>query len=258
MSEHTVNERIYEAALPLLRGRTVTDLVIGISMLAVELDGRDIAVSYVLRDNLKGGCSIFGYASEAVGMPAEEVGRWLVTGGDDIQRSIGGAVLTAASRGLDLRDSQERGPFDVALRPGDTVGMVGNIHPVAMMLGKMGANLMIFDKGKCAHGNSAENIYPMERQAELLPKCDIVFLSGTTTVNGTIDGLLDMCSGARDIVLVGASVPMIPQGYRDSGVTVLAGSWWDYSDKEEIFRRITRAAGMQGLKEFSVKKNVRI
>ena len=258
MGENTLKERIYQAALPLLKGRTVTDLVIGISMLAVELDGKDLAVSYVLRDNLHGGCSIFGYASGAVGMPAEEVGRWFVTGGDDVQRAIGGAVLTAASYGLDLKDSQDRGPFDVELRPGDTVGMVGNIHPVAMMLKKMGAKLLIFDKGQCARGNAAQDIYPMERQAELLPTCDIVFLSGTTTVNGTIEDLLKQCPKARDIVLVGASVPMIPEGYRDTGVTVLAGSWWDHRDKEEIFRRITRAAGMQGLKEFSVKKNVRI
>ena len=249
---------IYEAARPLLKGRTVTDLVIGISMLAVELDGEDLAVSYVLRENLRGGCSIFGYASQAVGMDAEEVGRWFVTGGDDIQRAIGGAVLNAASRCRELPDREVQGPFDVAVGPGDIVGMVGNIHPVAMMLKQRGAQLRIFDKGKCAHGNSGADIYPMERQAELLPRCDVVFLSGTTALNGTLPGLLELCSGARDIVLVGASVPMIPQGYRDSGVTVLAGSRWEHRDKEEIFRRISRAAGMQGLKEFAVKKNVRI
>ena len=254
-----LQEQIYEAALPLLEGRTVTDLVVGLTMLAVELDEKDIAVSYVLRDGLRGGCSVFSYASEAVGMSAVEAGRWFVTGGDDLQRAIGGAVINAAARGLPLKDSGGPGrPFDVELHPGDRVGMVGNIHPVAMQLKKLGCELMIFDKGQCAHGRPADHIYPMERQAELLPICDAVFLTGTTMINGTAEPLAKLCTGARDIVLVGASTPMVPEGYAGSGITVAAGSWWNYEDKEVLFRLISRAAGMQGIGKYAVKKNVRL
>ena len=259
MDAQEFRNSIYEASLPLLRGRTVTDLVIGLSMLAVELDKKDIAVSYVLRDNLAGGCSIFSYASKAVGMSAEEVGKWFVSGGDDVQRAIGGAVINAASRALELKDSNTEGrPFDVEISASDTVGMIGNIRPVAMQLRKKGCKMIIFDKGQCKNGNSTEDIYPMERQAELLPECDVVFLSGTTTVNGTLASLLDMCTGARDIVLVGASVPMVPDGYRDTEVSILAGSWWNHEDKDVLFRLISQAAGMQGLSRYAVKKNVRI
>lgn len=259
MSPCQLSEQIYQAALPFFKDRAVTDLVVGISMLAVELDGKDLAVNYVLRDKLGEGCSIFPYANKAVGMSAEEVGRWFVNGADDIQRAIGGAVLNAAGNALQLadRDSKER-PFDLELNPGDTVGMVGRIPPVAMRLQSMGCKTVIFDKGKCAHGNLEDQVWPMERQAEMLPKCDVVFLSGTTTVNQTAAPLLDICSRARDIVLVGSSVPMIPAGYAGTPVSVLAGSRWRYEDKEEIFRLISRAAGMQVLNRYMVKKNVRI
>lgn len=259
MEVQKFREQIYHAALPLLEGRTVADLVIGISMLAVELDGKDLAVSYVLRDDLGGGCSIFSYANQAVGMSAREVGSWFVTGGDDIQRAIGGAVLNAASHSLDLIDSSDREhPFDLNLSQEDTVGMVGHIQPVAMQLKEHGCRMVIFDKGKCAMGKPAEDIYPMEQQARMMPECDVVFLSGTTTINGTAASLLEQCSKARDVVLVGASVPMIPAGYAGTPVTVLAGSWWDHKDKAVIFRLISQAGGMQALKPYAIKKNVRV
>lgn len=259
MEVQKFRQQIYDAAVPVLKGRTVTDLVIGISMLAVELDKKDIAVSYVLRDELPGGCSIFSYASRAVGMSAEEVALWFVNGSDDVQRSIGGAVLTAASHALELKDTPESGkPFDVALSEGDTVGMIGNIHPVAMQLKNSGCRMIIFDKGSCKNGNEAENIYPMQMQAELLPKCDVVFLSGTTTINGTAASLIELCSSAREIVLLGSSVPMIPDGFKGTNVSILAGSWWRYEDKDIIFKLISQAAGMKDLSKFAVKKNVRI
>ena len=255
----SLSENIYRAAFPLLEGRTVTDLVVGISLMAVELDHKDIAVGYVLRDDLAGGCSIFPYACKAVGMPAAEAARWFVEGGDDVQRAIGGTVINAASRALPLTDSGSREkPFDLELCPGERVGMVGMIRPVAMQLNKRGCDMVVFDKGKCAHGNPADHIYPMERQAELLPTCSAVFLSGTTTVNRTIEPLMNMCSKDADVVLVGSSVPMIPEGYTGTPVSILAGSWWDHKDKAEIFRLISQAAGMAVLGQYMIKKNVRI
>ena len=259
MDAINLRQQIYDAGLPLLQGRVVTDLVIGLSLLAVELDHRDVAVSYVLRDSLAGGCSIFSYAQSCVGMSAVEAARWFVTGGDDVQRAIGGAVLNAASQSLPLKDSGSKDrPFDLSLNPGDQIGMVGNIHPVAAMLKKMGCSLTIFDKGQCPHGNPAGTLHPMEEQPKLLPRCDVVFLSGTTMINGSAAGLFDLCTNARDIVLMGASTPMLPGGYENTPVTVLAGSWWDSSAKGSIFRLISQAAGIPALGSWMMKKNVRI
>lgn len=257
MENNKLSQQIYEAAVPLLKGRTVTDLVIGLSLLAVELDHRDLAVSYVLREGLHGGCSIFSYAQDAVGMDALEVGRWFVTGGDDVQRAIGGAVINAASHARDLPDTESGKPFDLDLTPGTRVGMVGNIHPVAMQLKKLGCELVIFDKGKCPHGDPAARIHPMEDQPLLLPSCDIVFLSGTTAVNGSLSPLLNLCSSARDVILMGSSTPMIPEGYAGTPVSILAGSAWDPADKQEVFTLISRAAGIKALGQFMIKKNVR-
>ena len=230
MDVQVLRQQIYDAALPKLRGRKVTDLVIGLSLLAVELDHKDMAVGYVLRESLHGGCSIFSYAQEAVGMDAAEAALWFVTGGDDVQRAIGGAVINAASGALQMEDTQDGRPFGLDLAPGTRVGMVGNIHPVAMALKKMGCELVIFDKGKCPHGDPAADLHPMEEQKDLLPTCHVVFLSGTTAINGSLAPLLDLCTKARDIVLMGSSTPMVPGGYAGTPVSILAGSGWQQED----------------------------
>ena len=259
MDAKALNEQIYQAALPLLEGHTVTDLVVGISLLAVELDHKEISVSYVIRDDLAGGCSIFPYGTEVIGHPAPEIAHWFCEDADDLKRGIGGAVINAASQlqTLEDRDSREH-PFDLTVTHDTTVGMVGHIPPALMRLKPFAPKTVIFDKGKSAEGDPAEGIYPMSRQAELLPRCDIVMMSGTAVVNGTAASLFEMAKDAKDVVLVGASVPMIPAGYRGTSASVLAGSWWRHEDKDAIFSLITHAAGMQKVGRYMVKKSVRV
>ena len=47
-----LQEKILEAARPYLEGRTVTDLVLGIALIAAQLDGENVGVLCMLRDSL--------------------------------------------------------------------------------------------------------------------------------------------------------------------------------------------------------------
>ena len=138
------------------------------------------------------------------------------------------------------------------IESGDTVGMVGYIPPVAKKLAQNAKRMIIFDHGAWLEGDP--DVEPTERQSLLLPECDIVVLTGTTTVNGTIDSLLAMCPKAREIVLVGTSTPMFPEGFRGSGVTRLAGAWWKNEDKEAIFKKVTLAGGIRSLSPHMIMK----
>jgi len=129
------------------------------------------------------------------------------------------------------------------------------IPPVAENLGRLADRMIIFDEGLARHGGDPM-IYPAAQQAQLLPECDIVILSGTTVINQSIDSLLSMCVKSREIVMVGASTPMFPKGWAGSKVTRLAGSWWDNARKDEIFRRISLGGGIRQLKDFVTLKNI--
>ncbi len=250
-------ESVLRAAEAYLQGKKVRDLVVGISLLAVELDDGQVGVSYVLREDLPAGCSIFPFGRRVIGRPAGEIAAWARSGRDDLQRGIGMAVLTAASRSQPLTDCQtvDR-PFGVLVQPDDVVGMIGLIAPVAKQLGPRAKQLYVLDRGISLSGDARGQVVPMEEQSRLLPQCDVVVLSGTTMINGSIDSLLELCSGAREIVMIGASTPMFPAAFQGTNVTVLAGSWWKAERKADIFRSISLACGISELGAYAIKKTV--
>ncbi|HPR24688.1 MAG TPA: DUF4213 domain-containing protein, partial [Bacillota bacterium] len=47
--------------------KRVEDIVVGVSLIAVQLSDGSVGVSYVLRNSLPTGCSIFPYAKEVPG-----------------------------------------------------------------------------------------------------------------------------------------------------------------------------------------------
>lgn len=250
-----IMESILQAAQPYLAGKTVTRTIVGISMIGCQLSDGTVGVSYTLRDSLPNGCSVFPMVQEVEGKPAEEIAKWTAYGKDDVLRGIGAAVLNAASHNLEIPDDDGSTPFGLSVQKTDIVGMVGYIRPVAAQLQKLAAELRIFDHGLYLTGED-EAIYPTEQQGKLLPQCDVVILSGTTAVNGTLDGLLPMCQKAREIVLVGSSTPMFPRGYADTKVTRLAGAWWKADKAEEIFKVISLAGGIRQLSPYRVMKIV--
>ncbi|NLA12061.1 MAG: DUF364 domain-containing protein [Firmicutes bacterium] len=254
-----IMEKVLEKAQPYLEGRTVQDAVIGLSLIAVELDNGSIGVSYVLRKGLRGGCSVFPYGQQLLGKDASGAAAWAVSGGDNLQRAIGTAVLAAASQGQTLPDSEtaER-PFGIELRSSDIVGMIGNIAPVAEAIRPRVQEIYLFDEGKEKCGESGAPLLSQEEQPRLLPRCDLVLLTGTTVINGSVDGLLKLCDRAREVVMIGASTPVFPDAFAGSGLTVLAGSWWRRKYKEELFGKISLAGGMKDISGYALKKSVRV
>ena len=258
METKGVKQSILKAATPYLRERRLKDLIIGISLIACELDDGSVGVSYVLRNGLPPECGAFGFARELIGKNALEVAELFIHGDDNVQRSVGDCVLIAASRQLDgIEDDDKETFFGIEPAPGDTVGMIGMIGPVAKALKSWVGEIIVFDES-ISEFYGTENVFSMCRQEELLPKCDKVIITGSSTINGSIDGLLTMCKNAKEIVMVGTSTPMFAEGWKGTGVTALAGSWWKSECKEEIFREISLGGGIKHLKKYALQKIIRL
>ena len=253
-------EKVFQAAEPLLKDRVVTDAVLGLSLTAVELDESDIGLSYILRDRLPAGCSAFSFAQHIIGQPALEVAKLVLEGRDDAQRGVGMAVIIAAARALNLPDEPDTPtPFGLQVRPADRVGMIGYIPPVVDQLTRLEAQVTIFDKGlTVSGGDGAAQVMDMSQQAEILPLSDLMIITGTTLINGSIDHLLALCQNAREIVLVGSSTPMLVEAFRGTGVTALAGSCWDCALKDELFKKLSLSCGISHLKKMMIKKLVKV
>jgi len=94
----------------------------------------------------------------------------------------------------------------------------------------------------------------MNRQPELLPRCNKLIITGSSTINGTVDSLLDMGCNAEAVAMVGSSTPMYPAAWKDTNVKSLSGSWWKSEAKEDIFYTISRGGGIMELQSYMLKK----
>ncbi len=244
---------IIAAAQPYLKGRIVKDMVIGLSLVACELDDGMVGISYVHRDDLPPGCGVFGFVQENVGKPADEIAAWLINKSGSLEKSISLAVLCAASHQQEIADDNGPKLFGLDFNQDDTVGMIGLIAPIAEMLKTKTKKVIVFDKAIHAAGG-IDLVHDNLKQRELLPTCNKLIITGSSLVNGSTDELLSLCPLAEQIIMVGTSTPMFAQGWQNTKVTALAGSHWQRGCKDEIFKIISLAGGIAHLQEYMRKK----
>lgn len=245
-------QKVYENALPDLKGKRVRDVCIGLELLAVELDSGEIGVAYVLKNELPCGCGSLAEAGGFEGMDAQQLASWVLNEDNPLKTALGLAVCNAAAD-YDALSSEVLDAADVfAVRQSDTLGMIGNIKPVARQLEPKVSRLFIFDRG------ASEGVCPEEQQKELLPQCDLVVISSSSLLNGSLARVLSCCRQTREIVLTGATTPLYPEAFQGTGVTVLAGFRWFLQYKDEIFTRISQGACLRQISKYGEKLAVRI
>lgn len=197
--------------------RTLAELRIGIGYTAVLLDDGSCGVSYTFRNELGPQCGLIEEAGDLAGTNCSQIIDWAM----DLNLAkcaVGIACINAVlQRGLEgfcTGNALEHIDF----RPGDTVGMIGYFKPVLDRVEGKAKDIYIFERNITDGGlmpDWAEDIY--------LPKCDVVIITGTTLLNKTLDGILEKCEKAREVVIMGPTTSLCPEVYRDHGVTLLAG-----------------------------------
>lgn len=251
-------ERVYELASPELSDRKIKEVRVGLGLMAVELDNGLLGVTYVLNNEIKHSCAALSQAGSLIGMPAEEIAQWAVQGKNVICRAIGLAVLNSVAEFEKLEQpSNPQGAdavFAVEIKPEDTIGIIGHIGPVISRLQEKKNQMLIFERDE----SMGENTYPESAQPDLLRKCQVVFVTSSTLINRTLENLLKHCASAREIVMVGSSTPLYPEAFARSGVTVLSGTRWLSSNREDILTGVSQCAGMKQLIRYGQKISVRV
>jgi uncharacterized protein (DUF4213/DUF364 family) len=92
---------------------------------------------------------------------------------------------------------------------------------------------------------------PASQAAEVLPRADVVALTGTSLLNRTFDTLIALCRSDAFVLLLGPSAPLTPVLF-ESGVDAISGT--RVHDTERVlyslsqgatFRQIKRAGGLR-------------
>lgn len=160
----------------------------------------------------------------------------LVRSEDPLEASIGLAAINSL---LDVDESRAReiNAVDVLARRGRgrTVAVIGHFPFVDALRPQVG-RLWIIEL------NPVEGDYPAEAAADLLPKADVVAITGSTLVNHTFDGLLALCRPGTHVMVLGPSTPLSPVLF-EHGVHMLSGT--RVVDETAVLRTVGQGAGFR-------------
>jgi hypothetical protein len=84
--------------------------------------------------------------------------------------------------------------------------------------------------------------YPAEAAAELLPKADLVAITGSALVNHTLDGLLALCSPGSTVMILGPSTPLSPVLFAH-GASIISGT--RVIDEASVLRTVGQGASFR-------------
>lgn len=116
-----------------------------------------------------------------------------------------------------LRDGNA---FDLvrARAPGRRVAVIGHF-PTVDALRALAGQLWVLEL------EPRGDDLPARRAAEILPAADVVAITGTTLINHTLEGLLELARG-KYVVLLGPSAPLSPALF-EHGVAAIGGALVD-------------------------------
>jgi uncharacterized protein (DUF4213/DUF364 family) len=242
-------DEICALLLPRAANRSIVDVRIGLGYTAVQLDDGRCGLAYTFRDDVPEGCSVVEEAGSLTGRPAGELCEW-TRSLDLLASAVGLATLNALVEpprhavGTDLIELLAAGPDDV-------VGMVGYFGPLIAPLRKRAKTLHVFER----RAHSEPGILPDWAAQTIFPGCTIVILSATALLNRTLDGLLEKCGSAREVVVLGPSTPLIPEAFALHGVTLLSGI--QVMDPRHLLRIVSEGGGTRRFGQSVRKLSVR-
>jgi hypothetical protein len=134
-----------------------------------------------------------------------------------LEASIGAAAINSL---IDVDESRvvEVNAGDVLLQQGRgrQVALVGHF-PFIPQLRASARELWVIEQQPTA------DEFPAEAAADLIPKADVVAITGTALINQTLDGLLALCDPKALVMILGPSTPLSPVLF-DHGVSLLSGA----------------------------------
>ncbi len=232
-------EELLAAAEAHLRDLVVDRVVIGLAYTAVLLSDRRAGVAATLLEGT--GCRVHPRAGELAGRPARALAQGLLSP-DPLEASLGLAVVNAVL-GEDAGPSPD--PVEaMGVKEGDVVGVVGYIGPLVGSLRKVAREVLVFERNRSRPGTLPD--WAVETE---LPRCDVVYITGTAFANKTIGRLLGLCRGR--LAVVGPSTPM-RAGLLERGIDYLFGA--RVRDPEAVLRAVSEGGGTKALFHHGLEK----
>jgi len=160
-----------------------------------------------------------------------------------LEASIGMAALNSLIN-IDESKCVEANAYEILLEKGKgkNVAVVGHFPFLSVLRGSV-KNLWVIEK------RPLEGDLPEEAAEEILPRCDVVGITGTSFINHTLEDLLTQCKGSF-VALIGPTTPLSPVLF-NYGIDGISGS--KVVDPQQVIRFISQGATFKELHRHGVK-----
>jgi uncharacterized protein len=160
----------------------------------------------------------------------------LAHSGDPLEASIGVAAINSL---LDVDETHAHvmNAAEVLAQRGQNrnVALIGHF-PFIEQLRPVVGKLWVIEL------HPAEGEYPADAAADLLPRADVVAITGSALINGTLDGLLALCPPGSTVMVLGPSTPLSPVLFKH-GVHILSGT--HVVDETAVLRTVAQGASFR-------------
>jgi len=155
-----------------------------------------------------------------------------------MEASIGMAAINSLIE-IDDRACVEKNAAEILLEKGEgkDIAVVGHF-PFIPRLRERARNLWVFEQ------RPREGDLRPEDVSRILPRCEVIGITGTSFINHTLEELLRWSQG-KFVLLIGPTTPMTPFLF-DCGIHGLSGTM--VVDPEEAFRFISQGATYQEIR----------
>ncbi|RLA95804.1 MAG: hypothetical protein DRG55_01325 [Deltaproteobacteria bacterium] len=177
------------------------------------------------------------------GRPAGEVAR-LALSDSLLEASIGMAAINSLLE-VDEGKLKEQNAFGLLAEKGagKDVAIVGHF-PFVDELRKVARRLFVLEQ------HPRQGDLPAHEAQEVLPRCQVIGITGTAFINHTLEGLLSLCPEDSFVMLIGPTTPLTPLLF-DHGIAALSGSL--VVDEGEALRYIAQGATFRQLHRHGIR-----
>jgi uncharacterized protein len=150
-----------------------------------------------------------------------------------LEASIGVAAINSLLKIDDTHAVEvNAGEVLTAQGKGKNVALVGHF-PFIPKLREAVGQLWVIEQ------RPTDDEYPAESAAELIPKADVVAITGTALINHTLGDLLELCRSDALVMVLGPSTPLSPVLFQ-YGATYISGT--QVRDEQAVLRTVSQGA----------------
>ena len=208
-----ITMRLYELLCSRAAMRTIADIRIGSTYIAVCLDDGCLGLSAVPIGNVP----LRIEAISLVGACASSILAWLNDKGDPQHKAV--ALATANALIRQERSDAGGDALDlIKLTSTDRVLMVGRFSPMIERITATGASLIILEK------DAAKGLVLMGRERrDILQSATVCLITATALLYDSLEEILNDLCVPRHVTVMGPSTPMLAELFADTPVHHLGG-----------------------------------